>query len=98
MITQVFQELSFSGFVNQVSKNLSQKTVVDTRHLLSIDMLKNVLNLVSRKRRPFVVSKFTDLIINELQQTVQLDPDYFKLRSELEVNAFPFDIDYLTLD
>ncbi len=29
---------------------------------------------------------------------MQLDPDNFKLRSELEINEFPFDIDYLSLD
>lgn len=53
---------------------------------------------MSRKRRPFVVSKFTELIFNELEQAQLRDPDYYKLRSELEINAFPFDIDYLTLD
>ena len=81
-----------------MSTKLDKKTVVDMRHLLSIDVLKNILNLVSRKRRPFVVSKFMDLINYELEDILQQDSDYFKLRSELEINAFPFDIDYLSLD
>lgn len=70
LIVQIFQELSLTGKVQQVSTKTNQKSVVDSRHLLSIDMLKNVLNLVSRKRRPFVVSKFVDLINNELDQVV----------------------------
>jgi hypothetical protein len=61
-------------------------------------MLRNVLNLVSRKRRPFVVSKFIDMISNELEPTLAAEAAYFKLRSELEINAFPFDVDYASLD
>jgi hypothetical protein len=64
----------------------------------SIDLLKNILNLVSRKRRPFVVSKFIELINTELEKVIYSDPMYFILRSELEINAFPFDVDYLSLD
>lgn len=81
-----------------MSTKTNQKSIVDSRHLLSIELLKNVLNLVSRKRRPFVVSRFIDIILNELEATMQQEPAYFKLRSELEINAFPFDVDYLTMD
>ena len=99
LIIQVFSELSASGKVCQLSiKGRNDKLIVDQRHLLSIDVLKNVLNLVSRKRRPFVVSKFTDLIYNEWEVLIQQESAYFKLRSILEINAFPFDIDYMLLD
>ena len=66
--------------------------------LLPLDVLKNVLNMIPRKRTPSIVKKLVSILQDDIAVCMKEWPIYFQLRALLEVNAFPFDVDYLTLD
>lgn len=61
-------------------------------------MLKNVLNMIPRKRTCSIVKKLVTILEEDIEVCMKEWPIYFQLRALLEVNSFPFDVDYLTLD
>jgi len=67
-------------------------------YLLPLDVLKNVLNLVPRKRTPSIVKQLVHILERDIEVCLAEWPIYFQLRALLEVNAFPFDVDYQALD
>jgi hypothetical protein len=70
---------------------------VDNMQLIPIDVIKNVLNMAPRKRIPAVVKRIVKMLEEDLLYTMSQAPEYFKLRAVLQMNCFPFDIDYATL-
>ena len=64
---------------------------------LPLDVLKNVLNMVPKKRVGRVVKKFLAIFYKDMNDVLQAEPLYFKLRSLLDSNSFPFDMDYQSL-
>lgn len=54
--------------------------------------------MVPRKRTPFIVKKLVQILEDDIAVCMKEWPIYFQLRACLEVNAFPFDVDYLSLD
>lgn len=67
-------------------------------YLMPIDIFKNILNMVPRKHTPSIVKKLQNILEHDLETCLAEWPHYFELRAQLEVNAFPFDVDYPTLD
>ena len=61
-------------------------------------MLKNVLNMIPRKRIPSIVKKLVAILEDDIEVCLKEWPIYFQLRALLECNSFPFDVDYLSLD
>lgn len=45
-----------------------------------------------------MVNKLIKILEEDIKACMQEWPIYFQLRALLEVNSFPFDVDYLTLD
>ena len=65
--------------------------------VLPLDVLQNILDMVPKKRTSSVVQRILQILHSGLQAVSEKEPNYFKLRSLLGVNAFPFDVDYLSL-
>ena len=89
----VFRRISVNGALSS-AKTISPKNL----YLLPLDVFKNVLNMIPRKRIPIVVKKLIEILEKDIEACLQDWPIYFQLRALLEVNAFPFDVDYLTMD
>lgn len=93
ILTNVFSRISVTG----IQKNLSS-TAPNNFYLLPLDVFKNVLNMVPRKRIPSIVKKLQTILEEDIEVCLQEWPIYFQLRALFEINAFPFDVDYLSLD
>lgn len=57
-----------------------------------------MLNIIPRKRTCSIVKKLVTILEEDIEACMKEWPIYFQLRALLEVNSFPFDVDYLTLD
>jgi hypothetical protein len=88
-----FERLTVSGFPDSVKQDTSPYHL----KLLPLDVLKNVLNIVPKRSTRRVVQKFLTIFDEGMSELLKSQPFYFKLRSVLEINSFPFDTDYLAL-
>ena len=93
ILSNVFNRISVTGIYKGSKLDASSSL-----YLLPLDILKNILNMIPRKRTPSIVNKLIGILENDIEVCMKEWPIYFQLRAILEVNAFPFDVDYLTLD
>ena len=98
ILATVFSRLSVTGVTNSGVSVSESSAAIKKFYLLPLDVLKNVLNMIPRKRTPSVVKKLMNLLENDMEACLSEYSDYFQLRAVLGVNGFPFDVDYLTLD
>ena len=93
ILTNVFSRMSITGIQSKNKFNAPNDF-----YLLPLDVFRNVLNMIPRKRIPSIVKKLVTILEEDMQVCLQEWPIYFQLRALFEINAFPFDVDYLTLD
>ena len=93
ILDYTFDRLTVSGFTNSEFQDNSPNNI----KFFPLDVLKNVLNMVNRRSSRKVVQKFLTIFDEGMNELLKSQPFYFRLRSLLEINSFPFDMDYLAL-
>lgn len=75
ILATVFSRLSLTGLPS--GEKDASGVAVKSFYLLPLDILRNVLNMIPRKRTPSVVKKLVTLLENDMEACLSEWPDYF---------------------